>query len=262
MMSKTFPLVVSAVLCLGLLPASGQFGPPGAGPREALLGGATGKLFGDNQTFSARMEMQTSDSDGKTITMPGQLSFDTGKTRFEINVTDMQGVPMAANDAAQMKSMGMDQMVTIARPDKNAAYIVYPGMQSFVETELPEAASPAATNSDYKVETVEMGKDTVDGHACVKNQVTVTDKDGNKHVSTVWNATDLKKFPVKIQSTESGSPVIMLFKNVSLAKPNASLFDVPSAYTKYDDVRTMIQQQVMKRMGGPGIPRPPGMPGP
>jgi hypothetical protein len=34
----------------------------------------------------------------------------------------------------------------------------------------------------------------------VKNKVVVTDK-GNRHDEyTVWNATDLKKFPVKVQS--------------------------------------------------------------
>ena len=250
-MKKQFSILASAVICLGLLPAYSQSGPPG-GPH---LGGATGKLFGDNQTFSAGLEMQTTDVSSNTITILGKISFDTGKSRFEFNLTDMKGGQMSTNAATQMKSMGMDQMVTIARPDKKAAYLIYPGMQSYAEIQLSNADS-APTNSDYKVEITESGKETVDGHRCVKNKYIVTDKEDVKHESTVWNATDLKKFPVKIQTTESGGDVTMLFKNVTLAKPAASLFDPPADFKKYDNMQQMMQQEMMKRMGG-GMGMPP-----
>jgi len=39
--------------------------------------------------------------------------------------------------------------------------------------------------------------------SCVKNKVIVTDDKGDKHESTVWNATDLKNFPVKIETTNA-----------------------------------------------------------
>ena len=248
-------ILASAITCLGLLPAYSQFGPPGGGTGGPHLGGATGKLFGDHQAFSAIMEMQITDKSGKPMTMPGKISYDAGKSRFEINLADMKGGQMPPDAAAQMKSMGMDQMVTITRPDKKAACLIYPGLQSYAEIQLSNADS-TATNSDYKVETTEIGKDTVDGHPCVKNKIVVTDKDGNKHEYTVWSATDLKKFPVKIQTTEQGNDVTMLFKNVSLAKPAASLFDPPADFKKYDSMQQMMQQEMMKRMGG-GMGMPP-----
>jgi hypothetical protein len=256
---KNYPrILVFTILCLNLVSAHAQFGPAPSGPN---LGGPMDKLFGDNQAFSATLEFQTADRSGNTITMPGKISFDAGKSRFEVNMANVQGKQMPPEAAAQMKSMGLDQMVMVARPDKKVAYLIYPGMQSYVETDLAEAES-AATNNDYKVETAELGKETVDSHPCVKNKVTVTDKEGNKHESTVWNATDLENFPVKIQTTEAGANATMLFKNVSPAKPAASLFEAPSDYTKYDNMQTMMQQQIMKRMGGGGLPggigRPPG----
>ena len=213
------------------------------------------KLFGDNQAFSATMEIQVTDKSGKPITMPGKISFDTGKSRFEINMADMKGGQMPPDTAAQMKAMGMDQMMTISRPDKKVAYMIYPGMQSYAEIQ-PSKADSAPTNSDYKVEITEIGKETVDGHPCVKNKYVVTDNDGVKHESTVWNATDLKKFPVKIETVEQGGNVIMLFKNVSLTKPAASLFDPPAGFTKYDNIQQLMQQEMMKRMGG-GMGMPP-----
>jgi hypothetical protein len=254
-MKNHLSILASAVICLGLLAAYSQSGPPGGAPGGPHLGGATGKLFGDNQAFSATMEMQVTDRSGKPMTMPGKISFDTGKSRFEINMADMKGGQMPPNAAAQMKSMGMDQMVTIARPDKKTACLIYPGMQSYTEIPLPNADS-APTNGDYKVEITEIGKETVDGHPCVKNKYIVTDNEGVKHESTVWNATDLKKFPVKIQTIEQGDNVTMLFKNVSLAKPAASLFDPPADFKKYDNIQQLMQQEMMKRMGG-GIGMPP-----
>jgi hypothetical protein len=252
-MKKNLILLAAAFICLGLLPAQAQPGPGGA-PGGPDLSGPMSKLFGDNKAFSAALEMQTKDDSGNTITMPGKISFDAGKSRFEFNMADMKGGKMPPSAAEQMKAMGLDQMAAITLPDKKIAYLLYPGLQSCVEMKLPEAKAAAA--SDYQMETAELGKETVDGHPCVKNKVVVTGKDGAKHESTVWNATDLKNFPVKIQSTEQGRDATMLFKNISLAKPAASQFELPSDYTKYDNMQAMMQQVMMKRMGG-GMGMPP-----
>jgi len=73
-------------------------------------------------------------------------------------------------------------------------------------------------------------RDIVDGHPCVKNKYIVTDNEGVKHESTVWNATDLKNFRSKSKLSSRGDNVSMLFQNVSLAKPAASLFDPPADF--------------------------------
>ena len=250
-MKKHFYFLLFGILCLNLT-AYAQPGPPN-GPQ---LGGTMDKLFGENQSFGATLEFQTIDKSGKTIIMPGKISFDAGKSRFEINMADIQGGQMTPDTAAQMKSMGLDQMVMLVRPDKKAAYLVYPGLQSYVLNNLPETES-VTINSDYKVETTELGRETVDGHPCVKNKAIITDREGSEKESTVWNATDLKNFPIKIQTTEQGNNVTMLFKNVSIAKPAASLFEPPSGYTKYDSIQSMMLQQAIKQMGGGmGFPLP------
>ena len=253
-MKKYFSILTSAILCLGLLPAYAQPGPGGP-PGGPQLGGPISKLFGDNQNFSAAMDMQVTDKDGKAVSLPGKIAYAAGQSRFELNLTDIKGGNLPPNAAAQMKSMGLDEMVTIALPEKKIVYLIYPGLQSYIEMPMPKAGS-ASTNSEYKMEATETGKETVDGHPCVKNKVIVTDKDGAKHESTVWNATDLKQFPVKIQTADSGDDITMLFKNVSLTKPAASTFETPAGYTKYDNVQALMQQQVMKRMGG-GMGMPP-----
>jgi hypothetical protein len=253
-MKKTSTILSLAVLGLSLVTAQAQFGPPGHGGSSGpQFGGAIGKLFGDNQAFSASLEFQTTVPSGEAITIPGRLSFDAGKSRFAMNMADIQGSKMPPDAAAHMKAMGLDQMVAIGRPDRNVSYLIYPGMQSYVENSLPGPAS--STNSDFKTETTELGKETLDGHDCIKNKVVVTDQDGVKHESTVWNATDLKKFPVKIETNEQGRPVVMQFKDISLKPPAASEFDAPAGYTKYESIQAMMQTEMMKKMGnGAGMP--------
>lgn len=96
----------------------------------------------------------------------------------------------------------------------------------------------------------ELGKETVEGHGCLKNKAEVSDKKGKKRDYTVWNATDQKKFPVKIESKDSNTNMVMLFKDVKFDNPEASQFEPPASYKKYDSVMSMMQQEMMKRMGG------------
>jgi hypothetical protein len=92
----------------------------------------------------------------------------------------------------------------------------------------------------------------------VKNKVVITDDQGKTHESTVWNAGDLKKFPIKIEMTEDGRTTTMLFKNVKASKPDATLFDPPKSYKKYESQQALMQQEMMKRMGVTAVP--PGHP--
>jgi len=260
-MKKTFILTLLTITGLAVATAQAQPHRPGSGNSGPHFGAALSKLFGDNQAFSAKLEFETPDpsapNSGRTMTMPGKMSFDTGKSRFEMNLSEMKGSKMPPEAAAQMKAMGLDSMVTISRPDKKTAYIVYSGMQSYVETPLTDKSDSAAAE-DFKSEITELGKETVDGHDCVKNKVVVSDKDGNKHESTVWNAKDIKGFPVKIESTEQGRKTVMTFKDVVFKKPDASDFETPTGYTKYSSMQEMMQAVMMKSMGSGMMGRPPG----
>ena len=242
-MKKLF-CVTAIMVAVAFTPALAQFGPR-SGPN---FGGGLDKLFGDQQTFSAVMEFQTTAPSGENVSMPGKFSFDGGKSRFEMSLSEVQGSKMPPEAAAHMKAMGMDTMVSISRPDKKLNYLIYPGLHSYVETTPPDA-STGTDSADYKVETTELGHETVDGHDCVKNKVILTDKEGAKHESTVWNAGDLKNFPVKIVTGDQGQNATMVFKNISFDKPAAGTFEPPVGLTKYDNVQTMMQTEMMKHMG-------------
>ncbi|HWD91270.1 MAG TPA: DUF4412 domain-containing protein [Verrucomicrobiae bacterium] len=248
MKKQTFVLFIATIaLACSVQAQPGRM----SGPK---FNGAIAKLFGDNTAFSADLEIHVAGE--QDVTMPGKMAFDSGKSRFEMNLSDAKGSHMPPNVAERMKAMGMDQTVVISRPDAKVSYLVYPGLNAYAETPLQDSDA-GKPDSAFKMETTELGKETLDGHACVKNKVIITDDEGKPHESTVWNASDLKKFPIKIEMNENGNATTMLFKNVKTSKPDAALFEPPQSYKKYDNQMSLMQQEMMKRMGGGGG-MPPG----
>jgi hypothetical protein len=230
----------------------GQMGRmPGPGYNSAMA-----RLFGNNPVFSADVEIQSGSPDHPQMTIPGKMVVDGTKSRFEMNLADAKGGQASPEMAAHMKAMGMDKTITISRPDNKMTYLVYPGLSAY--TTMAQQESDASKSDAFKVDTTELGKETVDGHPCIKNKVVVTDDHGKTHESTVWNATDLKGFPVKIMTSEGGTAATLLFKNVNTSKPDASLFEPPSGYKKYDSNQALMMDQMKKRMGGMNMPTPPG----
>ncbi len=242
--------VLPVVLCFSLMrgmaqPGGGMggMGRPSPGP---TLSGSMRKVFGKHTAFTAKVEMQFSRGADKVV-MPGKMAVLDNHARFEIDMAEVKGGGIPPEAAASMKQMGMDKTVTITRPDKETMYLIYPGLKAYVTQPFkdPEASRP---ESDFTAEVTELGKETVEGRACVKNKVVVTDKQDRRHEFTVWNATDLDNFPVRIETAANGNTVTWLYKEVKLTKPDAALFDPPADYKKYDSLMALMQEEIMKRM--------------
>jgi hypothetical protein len=132
-------------------------------------------------------------------------------------------------------------------PDKKLTCQVYPGLKAYLEM-----AQPAVVQSKLKVEKQELGKETIDGHPCVKNKVIVTDESGKKSEAFSWNATDLKDFPIQVEiSEQQGMTAVMRFKDIKLAKPDAKLFEAPAGFKKYTSQQEM-QADMIKRLSPNG----------
>jgi hypothetical protein len=242
---KIIQIFLAGAVCLVADSMRAQFGGMGGGMGKGMnLSGSTAKLFGDNKAFSGSMVVDANTQQGP-VTVPGKVAFLEGKARFEMDMAETKSPAIPPGAAAQMKSMGMDKMIVISRPDKKVSYMIYPGLQAYLE--MPMADSEVdKPDSESKLEETEIGKETLAEHDCVKKKAVVTDKDGSKHESTVWRAGDLNKFPVKIEQTEGGNMSTMTFKDVKLAKPDTKQFELPDNYKKYDNIMG-IMQEVMKR---------------
>ena len=234
-------------------PRGGARGGMGGSPVPDVLqfNGALGKLFGERKSFVAAMEIEAKQGSGTdTMTLPATFSFLDGNSRIELDLLKAKGSQIPPGMGEQIKAMGMAEMTMISRQDKQLAYVVYQGLSSYAEIKAEEGASDV---DKLKIDTKELGNETMDGHPCVKNKVTVTDTTGKVTDSTVWNATDMKKFPVRIETADGKNKVTMKFTDVKFSKPAATLFDPPTGYTRYDDVQKMMQVEVSKKiLGGAG----------
>ena len=224
----------------------------GAGPRD-LGSGDMARIFGNNQAFTATADISVVDAQhGSPIEMEAAYAFLKGNLRTDIDMTNMKGAQMPPQAMAQMKQMGMDRAVNIYRTDKKVMYLMYPGMKSYAEITPPQASpTNKAEPKEAKIDVTPLGKDTVDGHPCVKCKLTFVADDGSTHEVLAWQATDLNNFPIKTEMQAAGSTITTHFTNIKLSAPDALLFDPPSTYTKYGSIQEMMMGS-MQRMMAPG----------
>jgi len=207
------------------------------------------RLFGSNTGFTAKSEIRMYDKSQKeTISATMNFAYLENKTRIEIDATQMKNKDLPAGIADQLKQMGMDQIVTLIRPDRKAMYVIYPKLEACLTVPLPKE-----NDGQAKVDKQAIGKETLDGHACVKNKVTVTSGKGEKEELTVWNATDLKDFPVQVLTKQNEDTVITRYKQIQLTKPDAKLFDLPAGFKEYSDTQAFMQGIMAKILAG-GLP--------
>ena len=250
MKTKQF-LGVALVTMIGAATAFGAQGAIGRGPRDP--GEQLAKLFGKNTAFTADATVTLKDPSGKELpAMDFTYAMLDGKVRTDMDMGKVHGASMSPQAMSQMKSMGMDRIVHIFLPDKKVAYMIYPGMKAYCAMDLSKT-SAQKEGKEPKIEKTELGKETVEGHPCVKSKVVVTQDDGKTFESLQWQATDLKNFPIKSEMTsEDGSVVTTLFKNVNQSKPDASLFEPPADFKKYDTIQELMMSNMQHMMAAPG----------
>ena len=204
------------------------------------------KMFGETKAFSAQAEARILDKEQKEIsTLPMKVALREGKLRAEMDLSELKGGQIPPEFAAMLKGSGMDRMVTLVLPEKKVTTIIYPGLQSYAEM-----ASTEDETGDGKIETTEMGSETLDGHACTKTKFTTTDAKGKKQDAIVWKAKDLKEFPIQMQVAQKNNTMILKFKNPKLEQPEASLFVMPTNYTKYPSAQALMTAAMMKMVTG------------
>jgi hypothetical protein len=105
----------------------------------------------------------------------------------------------------------------------------------------------AAARPGASVERVTAGKDTLDGHSCQIEDISVSSPKTGSHLKMrFWEAEDLQGFPIKIEFPRPGGrSSIIRYKNVVLGPQDRSLFIHPKSC------------QSAPQRGGPKTPKAP-----
>ena len=87
----------------------------------------------------------------------------------------------------------------------------------------------SAVRPGYKVERKVSGNETVDGHSCKIEDVTISSPDlANPIKLTFWEAEDLQGFPVRVEYLHAGGrKAIIRYKDIVLGPQDPSLFKRP-----------------------------------
>lgn len=203
---------------------------------HAQMQGASGlnsvilKLFGKHDDFTVDTEFEMKNTQ---VTLSMVISVSGGKLRADTDMSRYRGAGINAevqSEIKKLKTLGMDRIVSITRPDKNRLYRLYPARKVYDEAALPPEAT--ATNVIAKIKKTPVARETIDGHPCLKCKVVLMDSKNRQQEMTVWEATDLKDFPIKVQLSENGENLVVRNRNIRLTKPLASQFEIPAGYTK------------------------------
>jgi len=210
------------------------------------LNAALVRLFGDHKAFTARLRVQMTDPQGQeTLNAPMQFALLDGKMRGELDITKMKSKDLPALAASAAKSVGMEKVITLVRPDQQETYLLYPAFQACIVAPL-DAEDVAALKQPAKIRREPLGRETVDGHPCIKNRVTVTEPNGLQHEATVWHATDLKEFPLRIQTMDGTDTLVMQFSQIRFERLAAKEFDLPAGTIRYKDAQALSQAVMQK----------------
>ena len=213
------------------------------------LNAALVRLFDGVTGFTAQLDLRMVDTNGtETLNAPMKFSLLDGMMRGDLDVTKLKSKDLPALAATAASSVGMDRVITLVRPDKKETYLLYPKFQACVVAPLDDE-DVEALKKPAKLAKTPLARETLDGHPCIKNKVVVTEADGRKHAATVWNATDLKDFPVQIQTVDEADTIILRFRLIKFERPAAKDFDLPAGTKKYDDAGE-LSKAVMKQLIG------------
>ena len=188
------------------------------------------KLFGSVGAFTAKVDALVLDkSQTEKVRMPMEFAASEGKVRIEINLAQMQGKDLPAATMDKLKQAGMDRVISLFRPDKKTTYVLYPGTQSYLNIPFSKG-EVEAFEKGLKLEKTALGKETIDGHACVQNNTVVKNDQAPVLQAITWNAADLKDFPVQIEMKQEQDTVRMRFTQIRFVKADAQPFNIPAAY--------------------------------
>lgn len=224
-------------------PGLAQFdGPASTGVSASLL-----RLFGTNNAFTAQAEMRMLGKDNKElVSLPMNFALTGNKIRVTVDMNQMRNT-LRPDATAQMKPLGLDQIVSIIRPESRTNLILFPKLRAYLKLEMP-ANEAEAFLKRAKLERANVGKEKMEGYNCIKQRVTITDADGQKSEATVWIAPELRNFPVCVATREKEGVVTVRFRKIQFGAVAPSQFEPPAGFAEFNDLQMLVAGPGMKYM--------------
>jgi hypothetical protein len=131
-----------------------------------------------------------------------------------------------------MRTQMLDGNYMVNDLETHQTFVVLPN-RCLVDGRLSINTFPfSAVHPTSKVDRSAVGTETVDGHACQIEDITVTPERGQPLRMRLWEANDLSGFPIKIEVQRAATPAVITYKDVKIGKPDPALFIRPANCAK------------------------------
>ncbi len=141
---------------------------------------------------------------------------------------------------------------TIYMPSSSKVYnfTTYPDHSHQCVAMKPDQAkmlpSPLELLQGSNLQRTAIGTEVVEGHPTKVETVTVTRPDGTTVQSKVWEAEELQGIPVKIESHIGELTLTAVYRDISIAAPDAALFAVPDKCTPFEKMGQVAEQTTLR----------------
>jgi len=249
----------------GQTPAPPAPSPAASAPASPLdqapfLAAALSEVFSDSRAFSAQAILQLP-GDQPNQGIPLGFATLNGKLRWYLNLDQASSSRLDPALSAWLREASLNQVLFILRPETNALVAV-PGLKQWFEfapPKSPEIQAKAQEKVGFLQKT-EVGRETVDGHPCVKYRLDLPKERGAGEQAFVWQATDLKNLPIKFQTALNGETFTLLFRQIKDTPPDAKHFEPPAGYAKVSGPEALLQNALLGSFTGNnlqgGVPWP------
>lgn len=159
-----------------------------------------------------------------------------GKMRQEF---DMSGMSQDGQRKAPQQGAAGSRQVTIVRQDKKVAWILMDEQKAYLEARLDDKNGQKQKDvRDCTYDHSPLGSERMEGLSTTKSSITMKCPDDLSYKGTMWIAMK-EGILVKLDATgkdKDGKDIYMKMslKNISIKPQPASLFEIPTGYSKLD----------------------------
>jgi len=185
-------------------------------------------------------------------------------------VVNGMAMPMAKMGLKSRVQTGMMQDIyTITDGGTQKTFMVNPQSKTYYEQVQKRGEAPSVYDPNVVMEKKKLGSETVDGHPCVKSEMTFYHKDTptQKFKGTIWEAQDLGGMPIRteiiveaMQKAGGSGKMVSEMKEIKVGGATASMFEVPKDYKKVNSMPELMgmggdMQNMMKQMQKGRMPK-------
>ena len=231
---------LGAFLCalvLALPVARAQFQAPGIS--TGLL-----RVFAEFNGFASQGELRMLDGAGvETMNFAVHLGHEPQKLRLDFDLAQVKGGLLPEFALESLSRVGLNRVATVLDAEKKTILMLYPLARAYTEMEMPKE-EVAAAQRKYTSSRTESGRESIDGHPCVKTVVTFTDDAGQKSEATYWLTPDFPGLPAQVETRDKQGTLQLRFKWVRPVTTGAKRFAVPTGYQKYASSTALVKAVV------------------